>query len=72
MNHRMPNSLVLALTRREKAELSDLRHRIISVRRVLNKLVARRNYILSRVPDHNIIVPKIPNVASKPTQPKLL
>lgn len=72
MNLRQPKSLILALTRRERAELRELRTRINNVLRVFNALVARRNFILSRVPDHKIHVPKIPNTASTPpVQPSL-
>lgn len=72
MNHRRRTRLVLALTRRERAELSELRIRIGNVRRVLNRLEARRNFILSRVPDHMIVVPNIPVATVKPPiQPSL-
>jgi hypothetical protein len=68
---RVHKSPILALTRRERALLTDLRTRRAGVQRVLNSLDAQINFILSRVPDHKIIVPKLPPAAERPIQPSL-
>jgi hypothetical protein len=72
VKRRQHKSLIYALTRHERAELSALNERINGVSRVLQQLVARRNHILGQVPDHKIIVPKIPHAPTRESvQPSL-
>lgn len=73
MNRRRPQhrSLLLCLTRRERAELSDINRRLNGLSRISASLRGRRDFILLRVPDHKTEVPVLPSDPTSPIQPSL-